>query len=119
MILNRNMESHAEAMRAIVAGLNTRQGSSSPSRSSSADRSRDRTLTLKPSEIYLFKPTSRQDTKSARIFHQRITDAMLIYKDQEQKLALLLPRYLNNEIAHTWYAALSITEKEHLALSSA
>lgn len=34
-----------------------------------------REQTLKPSEIYLFKSTSRQDEHSARIFIERIRDA--------------------------------------------
>ena len=63
--------------------------------------------TLKPSEIYLFKPTNRQDEKSARIFIERITDAQKTYKDHIAKLAMLLSRSLDNEVAHTWYSALS------------
>ncbi|ERF74442.1 hypothetical protein EPUS_09487 [Endocarpon pusillum Z07020] len=72
-------------------------------------------MTLKPSELYLFKPTSRQDEKSARIFVERIEDARRIYKNQSEKLALLLPRCLDNEIAHAWYSALSLEDKDALS----
>ena len=70
--------------------------------------------TLKPSEVYLFKPTSQRDDRSARIFIERITDATHIYQSQPQKLALLLPRCLDNEIAHVWYSALTDYEKSTL-----
>ena len=57
--------------------------------------------TLKSSELYLFKSTSRQNEISVRIFVERIEDVRRIYKNQSEKLALLLPRYLDNEITYT------------------
>ncbi len=74
--------------------------------------------TLKPSEIYLFKPTNRQDDKSARIFIERIIDAQKTYRDHIAKLAILLSRCLDNEVAHTWYSALSTGDKDSLLQSS-
>jgi hypothetical protein len=76
-------------------------------------------VTLKPSEVYLFKPTSRQDDKSARIFMERIRDAKKVYKSHPEKLVLLLPRCLDNDIAHTWYTALSDLEKDEMAAAPA
>lgn len=71
--------------------------------------------TLKPSEIYLIKPTSRQDERSARIFIERIRDAQELYKDQFSKLATVLPHRLDNEIAHAWYSALADSDRILLA----
>jgi hypothetical protein len=76
-------------------------------------------VTLKPSEVYLFNPSSRQDDKSARIFVERIRDAKKAYKSYPEKLALLLPRCLDNDVAHTWYTALSDIKKDDMALDPA
>jgi hypothetical protein len=38
--------------------------------------------TLKPSEVYLFKPTSQRDDRLVRIFIKRIIDATHIYQSQ-------------------------------------
>jgi hypothetical protein len=75
--------------------------------------------TLKPSEIYLIKPTSRQDERSARIFIERIRDAQELYKDQFSKLATVLPHRLDNEIAHAWYSALADSDRILLAQAPA
>ena len=74
---------------------------------------------LKPSEIYLFKPTSRQDERSARIFIERIRDAQELYKTQLPKLVTVLPRCLDNEVAHAWYSALADSDRTLLAQAPA
>ncbi len=55
MILNWNIKSYTEIIRAIIADLNIRQNSPLLSQFSSANRLRNRASILKSSEIYLFK----------------------------------------------------------------
>ncbi|KAF7502142.1 hypothetical protein GJ744_006984 [Endocarpon pusillum] len=100
----------AEILERIVERLNPKPPKSSQSPESS-------NVTIKPSEIYEFKPTSRQDERSARIFIERIQDAKATYQDHIPKLAMALPRCLFNEVAHTWFSALSEADKYDIRTS--
>lgn len=90
----------------------------SPDNTDYEEKARNNTVGMEEeaSEIYLFRPTSRQDGRSAGSFIERISNAQKTYKDHA-RLVMLLYRCLDNEIAHEWYSRLPRTDKKDLLQS--